>query len=80
MEIPKATAHPVPTSRQVKAIRAWLGLSQGAFAKEAGLALSTIVEYEQGKRRTSPESLAAIALYVSSLSIKWDGDALVLPA
>ena len=69
----------IPSPRQVKAVRSWLGMSQPEFAKKAGLSLSTIMDYEKEKRRTSTESLAAIGLYLKTLEVEFVAGAIVLP-
>jgi putative transcriptional regulator len=52
----------VPETIDVKKIRARLGLSQEAFAKTYGFALSALRDWEQGRRR--PERSARILLKI----------------
>lgn len=52
----------VPETIDVKKIRARLGLSQEAFAKTYGFALSAVRDWEQGRRR--PERSARILLKI----------------
>ena len=52
----------VPAEVNVKKIRRRLGLSQEAFARKYGFALSAIRDWEQGRRR--PERSARILLKI----------------
>jgi putative transcriptional regulator len=52
----------VPTDVDVKAIRAKLGLSQGAFAARFGFSRSSVQDWEQKRRR--PEASARVLLRV----------------
>jgi putative transcriptional regulator len=52
----------VPVEVNVKKIRRRLGLSQEAFAKTYGFALSAVRDWEQGRRR--PERSARILLKI----------------
>jgi putative transcriptional regulator len=45
--------HPPPSSDQVRALRAKLGLTQAQFARRFGFTLDTVQQYEQGRRRPS---------------------------
>jgi transcriptional regulator with XRE-family HTH domain len=45
---------------QVRAARALLGMTQGQLAKAAGLGLSTVVDFEKGRRQVSDETVEAI--------------------
>jgi predicted transcriptional regulator len=40
------------TAAHCRAARGWLGWSQAQLSKEAGVGLSTIKDYERGKRQT----------------------------
>ena len=56
-------AHSVPAGRipeaiDVKALRQRMGISQPAFASMFGLSLSTLRNWEQGKRRPDPAARA----------------------
>lgn len=57
-----ARVYSAPADVDVKAIRAREGLSQDAFAAKYGFALSTLRQWEQGRRR--PEASARILLKV----------------
>jgi putative transcriptional regulator len=52
----------VPTTIDVKAIRQRLGLTQAGFAQQYGFALSSIQNWEQGRRQ--PEGPARVLLLV----------------
>jgi putative transcriptional regulator len=52
----------VPETVNVRKIRARLGLSQEAFAKTYGFALSAVRDWEQGRRK--PERSARILLKI----------------
>ena len=52
----------VPATVNVRKIRAWLGLSQEAFAETYGFALSAVRDWEQGRRK--PERSARILLKI----------------
>lgn len=57
----------IPSSRQVRAIRGWLGLKQPDMAKRCSVSLSALADYELGRRRTSQDTLNAIGAFVSTL-------------
>ena len=63
-ETTRGQAHPVhvPDTVDVKAIRKRLGLTQAAFAQRYGFALSSIRNWEQGRRQ--PEGPARVLLLV----------------
>lgn len=68
-----------PTPRQFKAIRAWKGISQAQAAKAAGLNQATLVDFERGNRTPTPETKAAIGLYVGKLKdISWAENVILL--
>jgi putative transcriptional regulator len=45
--------YPVHTPEQMRQMRNRLGLSQAQFARQFGLTLDTVQQYEQGRRRPS---------------------------
>jgi DNA-binding transcriptional regulator YiaG len=69
----------IPSPRQVRAIRAWFDLSQPAFADACGIGLTTLVNYETGRRRALPASLDMIARQVAKMGISFNrgGDVLL---
>jgi transcriptional regulator with XRE-family HTH domain len=50
------------TSAQCRAARALLGMTQPELAKESGLGLSTIVDFEKMRRHVSDEAVQAIQI------------------
>ena len=48
----------IPKSVDVKAIREKMGLSQSSFAKNFGLSVYTLRNWEQGKRQPDPAARA----------------------
>jgi len=48
------------TPAQCRAARALLGMTQPKLAKESGLGLSTIVDFERMRRQVSDEAVGAI--------------------
>ena len=51
----------IPVPRQVKAARALLAWTQGELAKEAGIAVSTLADFERGERTPVTNNALAIA-------------------
>jgi putative transcriptional regulator len=45
--------YPAQTPKQVRALRARLGLSQARFALQFGFTVDTVQQYEQGRRKPS---------------------------
>lgn len=50
----------IVSAAQVRAARSLLGMTQPDLALAAGLGLSTIVDFERGRRQVSPEAIHAI--------------------
>jgi transcriptional regulator with XRE-family HTH domain len=50
------------TPAQCRAARALLGMTQPQLAKESGLGLSTIVDFEKMRRQISDEAVEAIQI------------------
>ncbi len=71
-------ALPVPSPRQLKAIRAWLGLHQPEVATAAGLSITTILEYEKVAREPHATTKRALAIWANTLAVKWNGKSLIL--
>lgn len=60
----------VPSPRQLKAIRSWLGINSIDFAKESGIGQSTLIDYEAQRRDTiSTQVHQAIAIAVHKRGI-----------
>lgn len=64
-----------PTPGQIKAARALLGWSQRELARRAGVALSTLADFERGFRGPIPNNLQALvkALAAEGIKIAKDG-------
>ncbi len=71
---------PIPSPRQVRAIRAWFGLSQGEFADKCSVSLTTLVAYERGNRKPAPVTLELIARQSAEMNVRFNqSGAIVLP-
>jgi hypothetical protein len=68
----------IPSARQTKAIRVYLGQGQGDFARNCLISITALMDHEKGHRRTSAKTLAAIAIYVATLGFRFDGSDLIL--
>lgn len=60
--IGRARTMRVPENIDVKAVREKLGMSQNEFAVKFGIPLSTLRNWEQGRRR--PEAMARVLLRI----------------
>lgn len=69
----------IPSARQVRAIRAYLGLTQPQFAADCSISDSALYDFEKGRRQTSPGVREAIAAHVAALKFKVQGNAIILP-
>jgi len=71
---------PIPSPRQLRAIRAWFDLSQAAFAELCGVGPTTLIAYETGRRQALPSSLDMIARQVAKMGVEFNrsGD-VILP-
>lgn len=71
---------PIPSPRQLRAIRAWFDLTQPDFAEKCSIGPTTLIGYETGKRRALPSSLDMIARQVAKMGVQFNrsGD-LILP-
>lgn len=71
---------PIPSPRQLRAIRAWFDLTQPVFAERCGVGPTTLIGYETGRRQPTPASLEMIARQVAKMKVKFNRDgAIVLP-
>lgn len=71
---------PIPSPRQLRAIRAWFDLTQPQMAEMCGVGPTTLIGYETGRRRALPSSLDMIARQVAKMRVEFNrsGD-LILP-
>jgi transcriptional regulator with XRE-family HTH domain len=62
------------TPAQCRAARALLDITQTHLAQSADLGLSTVVDFEKGRRQVSPDALAALqgALEHAGITFSWD--------
>lgn len=67
-----------PSPRQLRAIRAWFGIKQPDFARRCSISHSALADYELARRNTSNEVMVAIGLYVQTLKVKFNGNAIAL--
>lgn len=63
----------LPSARQVKAARALLAWTQGELAREAGIATSTLADFERGQRIPANNSVHAITLALDKQGIRFLG-------
>lgn len=61
---------------QVRAARAWLGISQDVLSSETGVARKTIASFEQGRSIPQPRTLRDLqqALEQAGIEFLFDGD------
>jgi transcriptional regulator with XRE-family HTH domain len=59
---------------QCRAARSWLNWTQADLAKAAGTALSTVKDYEGGRRTPIANNLAAIQAALETCGIAFVGD------
>ena len=57
------------TPEQCRAARAWLEMSQGDLAKAAGVGLSTVKDFESGKRSPIPSTQTAMRVVLERAGI-----------
>jgi len=61
---------------QCRAARAWLDMRQAQLAASAGVALSTVKDFEGGKRAPIPATLAAMRAALERAGVSFlDGEA-----
>lgn len=69
------------TPEQCRAARAWLDLRQEELAKAAGVGVSTLKDFESGKRKPVQNNLAAIRVELEKRGIGFvsqlEGESLV---
>lgn len=71
---------PIPSPRQLRAIRSWFDMPQPEFAEACGIGVTTLIGYETGRRRATAASLDMIARQVARMEVAFNeaGD-LILP-
>ena len=67
-----------PSPRQVRAIRAWLAISQVEFAKRAKISVSALAAYETMAYKSSAETTTAITKLVDRMKVRVEGISIVL--
>jgi len=60
VEVQVSTENVEMTAAQCRAARSLIGLTQPQLAKAAGLGLSTVVDFERGRREVSADAKAAL--------------------
>jgi len=60
--------------QQSRAARAWLNWSQDDFAKKAGVSLSTVRDFEKGKRNPIANNLLAMQRALEDAGIRLEFD------
>lgn len=69
--MPKATKKIEITPAQCRAARSLLDCDQGRLATTAGLGLSTIVDFERGRRAVSEKATAAIRTALETAGVEF---------
>ncbi|WP_041801356.1 helix-turn-helix domain-containing protein [Rhodopseudomonas palustris] len=64
---------------QARAARNWLNISQAELATRAKVGLSTVKDYESGKRNLIANNLAAIRGALEADGIRFTGDSVAGP-
>jgi transcriptional regulator with XRE-family HTH domain len=59
---------------QSRGARALLNVTQPELAKAADLGLSTVVDFERGRRRVSDEAISAIRAALESMGVEFIGE------
>ena len=59
------------SAAQVKAARALIGLTQPALAAKANLGLSTVVDFERGRRQLSLEAIQALRIALEKAGVEF---------
>jgi transcriptional regulator with XRE-family HTH domain len=64
---------------QARAARSWLGWTQAELAERARVGLSTVKDYEGGKRSPIPNNLEAMQRALESAGMKFTADSISGP-
>ena len=67
------------TPEQIRAARNWLGWTQAGLAEKAKVGLSTVKDYESGKRSPISNNLEAMQRALESAGMKFTNDAVSGP-
>jgi DNA-binding transcriptional regulator YiaG len=70
---------PVMSPEQVRAARGWLAWSQSELAAQANVGLSTVKDYEGGRRTPIANNLEAIQKALENAGIKFASDSISGP-
>jgi transcriptional regulator with XRE-family HTH domain len=70
---------PVPTPRQLRALRGYHGWSQKEAAEALAIYYSTVRDFELSQRQSSRATLAMIGLAMQRLGVIFDGKSIILP-
>lgn len=69
-----------PSRNQVRAARAFFGMTQANWAKLIGIYQSTLLDYENGNRKPGPGTAERIGLGMTRLGVRFDDDGnMILP-
>lgn len=66
--------------QQCSAARGWLALSQGELAEAAGVSLSTVRDFEKGRRVPIASTLAAMRTALENLGVQFIPNGITGPA
>lgn len=67
------------TPEQCRAARAWLDISQEDLAKLAKVSLSTVRDFEKGRRTPIENNLNAITMSLESFGIRFEENSIFGP-
>lgn len=80
MENPPLPRRELPTARQIRAFRAWLGLSQIDFATQTGIGAATVYEIEAARREPRKSTRLAITAVMQASGVTLEGGVMSLPS
>lgn len=70
----------VMTPEQTRAARGWLGWPQAKLAEAARVGLSTVKDYEAGKRTPIANNLEAIQRALEAAGVRFTADSVIGPS